>query len=38
MSAVVYDVVYDTKMIKLKKTMVTVRLLVAIKQKKLRKT
>ena len=34
MSAVVYDVVYDIRMIKTRKNMVTVRLLAAIKQKK----
>ena len=38
-SAVVYEVVCDTRMIKKrKKNMVTVRLLAAIKDKKLRKT
>ena len=34
MSAVVYDVGYDTKMIKKKENMVTVRLLAAIKETK----
>ena len=34
MSAVVYDVGYDTKMIKTRKNMVTVWLLAAIKEKK----
>ena len=34
MSAVVYDVGYDTRMIKTRKNMVTVRLLGAIKEKK----
>ena len=38
MSAVVYDVGYDTRMIKARKNMVTVRLLVAIKEKQLPKT
>ena len=38
MSAVFYDVGYDTRMIKTRKTMVTVRLLAAIKEKQLRKT
>ena len=38
MSAVVYDVGYDTRMIKTRKNMVTVRFLAAIKEKKLRKT
>ena len=33
MSAVVYDVGYDTRMIKTRKTMVTVLLLIAIKEK-----
>ena len=33
MSAVVYDVGYDTGMIKKRKNMVTVRLLAAIKEK-----
>ena len=37
MSAVVYDVGYDTRMIKTKKNMVTVRLLAAIKEKQLSK-
>ena len=37
MSAVVYDVVYNTRMIKKRKNMVTVRLLATIKDKKLRK-
>ena len=35
MSAVVYDVGYDTREIKTRKTMVTVRLLAAIKEKKI---
>ena len=34
MSAVVYDVDYDTRMIKTRKNMITVRLLAAIKEKK----
>ena len=34
MSTVVYDVGYDTRMIKTRKNMVTVRLLAAIKEKK----
>ena len=34
MSAVVYDVGYDTRMIKTRKNMVTVQLLAAIKEKK----
>ena len=34
MSAVVYDVGYDTRMIKTRKNMVTVRFLAAIKEKK----
>ena len=38
MSAVVYDVGYDTRLIKTRKKMVTVRLLAAIKEKQLRKT
>ena len=38
MSAVAYDVGYDTRMIKKRENMVTVRLLAAIKEKKLRKT
>ena len=38
MSVVVYDVGYDTTMIKTNKNMVTVRLLAAIKEKQLRKT
>ena len=38
MSGVVYDVGYDTKMIKTRKNMVTVRLLAAIKEKQLHKT
>ena len=38
MSAVVSDVGYDTRMIKTRKNMVTVRLLAAIKEKQLRKT
>ena len=33
MSAVVYDVGYDTRMLKTRKNMVTVRLLAAIKEK-----
>ena len=33
MSAVVYDVGYDTRMIKTRKNMVTVRLLAAVKEK-----
>ena len=33
MSAVVYDLGYDTRMIKTKKNVVTVRLLAAIKEK-----
>ena len=37
-SAVVYNVGYDTRMIKKRKKMVTVRLLAAIKEKKLHKT
>ena len=37
-SAVVYDVGYNTRMIETRKNMVTVRLLAAIKEKKLRKT
>ena len=32
MSAVVYDVGYDTRMIKMRKNMVTARLLAAIKE------
>ena len=35
MSAVVYDVGYDTRMIKQRKDVVTVRLLAAIKEKQL---
>ena len=38
MSAVVYDVGYDTRMIKTRKNMVTMRLLAAIEEKQLRKT
>ena len=38
MSAVVYDVGYDTRMIKTRKNMVTVRLLAALKEKQLHKT
>mgnify|MGYP001799732537 CR=1 FL=1 len=38
MSAVVYDVNYDTGMIKKRKNMATVPLLAAIKEKKNRKT
>ena len=38
MSAVVYDIGYDTRMIKTRKNMVTVRLLAAIEEKQLRKT
>ena len=38
MSAVVYDVGYDTTMIKMRKNMVTVRILAAIKEKQLHKT
>ena len=38
MSTVVYDVGYDTRMIKTRKNTVTVRLLAAIKRKKIRKT
>ena len=34
MSAVVYDVGYDTRMIKMRKNMVTVPLLAAMKEKK----
>ena len=34
MSAVVFDVSYDTRMIKTRKNMVTVRLLAAIKKNK----
>ena len=37
-TAVVYDVGYDTKMIKTRKIMVTVRLLAAVKEKQLHKT
>ena len=37
MSAVVYDVGYDTRMIKSRKNMVIVRLLAAIKEKQLHK-
>ena len=38
MSAVVYDVGYDTKTIKTRKNTVTVQLLTAIKEKQLHKT
>ena len=38
MSAVVYDVGFDLRMIKTRKNIVTVRLLAAIKQKQFRKT
>ena len=38
MSAVVYDVSYDTSMIKTRKNMVIVRLLAGIKEKQLHKT
>ena len=38
MSAVVYDIGYDTRKIKARKNMVTVRLLAAMKEKQLRKT
>ena len=38
MSAVVYDVGYDTRMIKTRKNMVTGRLLAGIKEKQLYKT
>ena len=38
MSAVVYDVGYDTRMIKQRKNVVTVRLFAAIKEKQLRNT
>ena len=38
MSAVVYDVGYDTRIIKTRENMVTVRLLAAIKEKQLHKT
>ena len=37
MSAVVYDIGYDTRMIRTRKKMVTLGLLAAIKIKKLRK-
>ena len=37
MSAAVYDVGFDTRMIKTRKNIVTVRLLAAIKEKKLHK-
>ena len=37
-SAVVFDVGYDTRMTKTRKNMVTMRLLAAIKDKRLRKT
>ena len=38
MSAVVYDIGYNTRMIKTRKNMVTVYLLAAIKEKQLHKT
>ena len=38
MLAVVYEVGYDTRMIKTKKNIVSVRLLAAIKEKQLRMT
>ena len=38
MSAVAYDVGVDTRMIKTRKNMVTVRVLAAIKEKQLHKT
>ena len=38
MSAVVYDVGYDTRMIKTRKNMAIVRILAAIKEKQLHKT
>ena len=38
MLAVVYDIGYDTRMIKKRKNMVTVPLLAAVKEKKLHKT
>ena len=38
MSAVVYDVDYDTRMIKTRKDIVTVQLLAAIKEKQFHKT
>ena len=38
MSTVVYDVGYDTRMIKTRKNMVTVRILAAIKEKQLLET
>ena len=38
MSAVIYEVGYDTRTIKTRKNMVTVRLLAAKKEKQLRKT
>ena len=38
MSAVVYDVGYDTRIIKTRKNNVTVRLLAAIKEKQIQKT
>ena len=38
MSAIVYDVDYDARMIKTRKNIVTVRLLAAIKEQQLRKT
>ena len=37
MSAVVYDVGYNTRMIETRKNMVTVRLVAAMKEKQLRK-
>ena len=38
MSAVVYEVGYDTRMIKTRKNIVTVRVLAAIKENQLRET
>ena len=38
MSAIVYDVLYNTTMIKTRKNIVTVRLLAATKEKQLRTT
>ena len=38
MSAVVYDVSYNIRMIKTRKNIVTVRLLAAIKEKQIHKT
>ena len=38
MSAVVYDVGYDTRMIKSRKNMVTARILAVVKEKQLHKT